>query len=284
MKYLVSMFLLNLLFVSCGEGDPVPGDLSGRIGLVRDFGPVEVDGCGWQVQIDTVDYYAPDLPDLFKVNQLFIVGDFEFPGEVFTCFGGSTFPYVEVDEPFGELVRVYRNQTQCSDPWDQSGGESDQETISSLIGFLKGISVHAAWISSYAYDEGFCEACSCGNGRRFQLLIDKSDKQRAMSRGFTPANEACGLTSPLERIDWLKDLKDELDQQNHPGNKIVQYAYLDQCVFLVESCYSCADAIVVVYDIDQNVLCQFGGFAGLNTCPDFMEEAVDKQILWVETD
>ena len=92
---------------------------------------------------------------------------------------------------------------------------------------------------------------------------------------------ACNIETPLEDIVWLKDLKNTFDQNMSPQiNKITQYDYKDQCIFLVENCIGCADAMTIGYDYNQNVICQFGGIAGLNTCPDFDSLATNMQILY----
>ncbi len=35
-----------------------------------------------------------------------------------------------------------------------------------------------------------------------------------------------------------------------------------------------------VYNCQGQVICQFGGIAGLNTCPDFYDTATDKKVIW----
>lgn len=54
---------------------------------------------------------------------------------------------------------------------------------------------------------------------------------------------------------------------------IAQYYYKGQTVILIDDCSNCSDAMQEVYDCNGNVLCQFGGIAGLNTCPDFESKA-----------
>lgn len=90
----------------------------------------------------------------------------------------------------------------------------------------------------------------------------------------------CIIESPLESIAWLKEYRQNLELSEVPGNRIVQYVYNDECVFLIDACHHCPDAIIHVFDYDGNVVCAFGGIAGLDTCPDFYDAASDEKVLW----
>lgn len=90
----------------------------------------------------------------------------------------------------------------------------------------------------------------------------------------------CG-ENPLENISWLKELVDnENNTDDTSGLEIIQYTYKNNTVFSVNDCINCADAITVVYDCEKNVLCEFGGIAGVNTCSDFYDEAIKESILY----
>jgi len=89
--------------------------------------------------------------------------------------------------------------------------------------------------------------------------------------------------NPLENIDWLKSLVDtenNTDMENSNGLEITQYTYEKQTAFLINNCINCSDNLTILYDCDQNKLCEFGGIVGVNTCPDFEQEASDKKILF----
>ena len=93
--------------------------------------------------------------------------------------------------------------------------------------------------------------------------------------------------NPTENVGWLKELiKKENDSTyndsiNSNGLEIIQYYYKDQTVFYIRDCIkNCNDALDIVYDCEKNVLCEFGGIAGVNTCPDFEEKAISKKILF----
>jgi len=89
--------------------------------------------------------------------------------------------------------------------------------------------------------------------------------------------------NPLENIDWLKKLVDtenNTDAENSNGLEITQYTYKKQTTFLINNCVNCADNLTILYDCEQNKLCEFGGIAGVNTCPDFEKEATNKTVLF----
>ena len=103
----------------------------------------------------------------------------------------------------------------------------------------------------------------------------KTDKQNENK------NMPCDSDSPIESIIWLGNLKHSLENNgNYQGAQIYRYRYDSQYVFWVEDCHNCADGMINVYSCSGNVICQFGGIAGLNTCPDFYTTATDSTMLW----
>ncbi|WP_010522684.1 DUF6970 domain-containing protein [Aquimarina agarivorans] len=90
--------------------------------------------------------------------------------------------------------------------------------------------------------------------------------------------------NPLEDVGVLRDLVANEQAQNPEesnGLEIVQYTFQNQTVYLVNDCINnCADALEIVYDCDENIICEFGGIAGLNTCPDFETEATNRKVLF----
>lgn len=88
----------------------------------------------------------------------------------------------------------------------------------------------------------------------------------------------CGTTDPLEELDWLKNIVSELE--DGPLTEIYLYDYKEEKVFLINKCVNCPDGLVEVYNCDSNVICIFGGFTGMNTCPDFDSLAVKDLLLW----
>ena len=91
----------------------------------------------------------------------------------------------------------------------------------------------------------------------------------------------CGVDNPLNDIEWLKEIRLNFEiSASLSKKKIIQYDYKNQTVFLIDGCVQCPDFITVVYNCDQEVLCEFGGIDGRNTCPDFENEAKNETVLW----
>lgn len=106
------------------------------------------------------------------------------------------------------------------------------------------------------------------------FIISCNDKSQDLSK-------TCSYNDPLEDVEWLKETVQDLRKlSDSPGAEIIQYVYQDQCVFMIDDCFNCSDKLIRVYDYDQNLICEFGGIAGLNTCPDFEKEATDRQVLF----
>jgi len=86
-------------------------------------------------------------------------------------------------------------------------------------------------------------------------------------------SDVCNVDDPATDVEWIRELINSLEaNENH--SQIILYQYKFKTAFLVDPCHQCPDALAVVYDCDHNVICEFGGIAGLNTCPDFSNRAV----------
>ena len=90
-----------------------------------------------------------------------------------------------------------------------------------------------------------------------------------------------------ENKDWYANLINQynttpMDNWGVPPKvKIYSYTYNGQKVIAVNIIEpTCCDMMDVVYDCSGNVICQFGGIAGLNTCPDFADTAIDKKLIF----
>lgn len=93
--------------------------------------------------------------------------------------------------------------------------------------------------------------------------------------------KTCEVNNPLEDLVWLKQIKTSFEQSaSVTKKKIVQYQYNNETVFLIDVCFDCADNLISIYNCEGNIICEFGGIAGLNTCPSFDSEATNKIILW----
>ncbi len=88
------------------------------------------------------------------------------------------------------------------------------------------------------------------------------------------------IDNPLLDYQWLADIKFMLEVNANPlGSQIIQYIYNDECVYLV-AIMECCDFISTLYNELGEVICEFDGIIGLNTCPDFFDTAINKQILF----
>ena len=91
----------------------------------------------------------------------------------------------------------------------------------------------------------------------------------------------CKVEDPINDLEWLSDMVRTVQLSMRPtGSEIIQYIYKDQYVFYVDLCYQCPDGLIQVFNCEGEVICEFGGFGGLNTCPDFFESATDSTMLF----
>ncbi len=94
-------------------------------------------------------------------------------------------------------------------------------------------------------------------------------------------NTSINVTNPLENLKWLKEKKENFEGlMNSVKVDIIQFRYDNHDVFLINDCVNCADALTKVYNCDGEVICEFGGITGLNTCPDFKDNAQLVGVLW----
>ena len=89
-------------------------------------------------------------------------------------------------------------------------------------------------------------------------------------------------SNPLEELTWLNQIKTSFEQSGTSVKReIYQYNYQGSTVFLVDDCArNCSDALQIVYNCREQEICEFGGIAGVNTCPNFYEKATNKIILY----
>ena len=91
----------------------------------------------------------------------------------------------------------------------------------------------------------------------------------------------CDTANPLEDLPWLKEIKKVMEiSMRAAGGQIISYKYKGDNVFWIDRCYGCADDLIAVYNCQGEVICEFGGIAGLNTCIDFHSEASDSTMLF----
>ncbi|MCD4698013.1 MAG: hypothetical protein K8S16_17450 [Bacteroidales bacterium] len=95
-----------------------------------------------------------------------------------------------------------------------------------------------------------------------------------------PETGICNTENPLEELEWLKEIKTIIEMREiYVGAQIIAYKYYDEDVFWIDECYGCPDNLIKIYNCSGEVICEFGGISGLNTCPDFFENATDSTML-----
>jgi len=72
----------------------------------------------------------------------------------------------------------------------------------------------------------------------------------------------------------------EASRSKDSGAKLTQYRYNAESVYAFEPGEVYPDILFSVVNEHCAVVCQFGGFAGMNTCPDFSENAELVGVLW----
>ena len=112
------------------------------------------------------------------------------------------------------------------------------------------------------------------------LIVTSCNKNNTEPE-LVPVKPCCGVQKPLEELKWLREIKFEMEANaNMIGGQIIAYRYNGEDVFWIDDCYNCADKLVKVFDCSGGVICEFGGIAGQNTCPDFAEKATDSLMLF----
>lgn len=89
-----------------------------------------------------------------------------------------------------------------------------------------------------------------------------------------------GIASCVKNKEWFISILDGLKNNADIKSEVIRYTYHGQTVYYIDSCKGCADSMALVYTCSGEVICQFGGIAGFNTCPDFADFAIDKKVIW----
>lgn len=95
----------------------------------------------------------------------------------------------------------------------------------------------------------------------------------------SPSSRDTDISIACENSVWLDTIISNAKRGRNKG-EVIQYNYNDETVFSINTCVECADAMTTVYNCAGETQCQFGGIAGLNTCPDFEDKATDKKVIW----
>ena len=94
----------------------------------------------------------------------------------------------------------------------------------------------------------------------------------------------CSSPSPAPDPYWLDCFNQSGLKEKYATAALFEihaYRYKGAIVFGYSStCTACADMMGYVYSCKGDKICEFGGIAGLNTCPDFEDLATDKELVW----
>lgn len=113
-----------------------------------------------------------------------------------------------------------------------------------------------------------------------KLVISNHPELDGPAITFNVKENDC-IDNPLEDLQWLSDITDTFDIiDTANGQQIIQYIYNGECVYQVDFCFECPDNLIGIYNTQGEVICEFGGIAGLNTCPDFYDTATDRRVLF----
>jgi len=104
LKYVVVMIIGLSIIYTC-EKDDIPNNKEFVSAVIINGGPVEVDGCGWLVKIDSVNYHAVNLPENFKENDLSVIIKYREDSTVFLCGRGAVpIPTIYIEEISLDLI------------------------------------------------------------------------------------------------------------------------------------------------------------------------------------
>lgn len=79
-----------------------------------------------------------------------------------------------------------------------------------------------------------------------------------------------------------ESIKDSF-KSSFSGHSVKLYKYNGENVYIFDSEEVYPDKLTVAYNQNCEVVCEFGGIAGLNTCPDFSENAELVSTLWKDS-
>jgi hypothetical protein len=88
-------------------------------------------------------------------------------------------------------------------------------------------------------------------------------------------NECTKICTPA----WIESVTKSITENKYKG-EIIKYRFQNQDVYLIRGCIECADYIDEVRNCEGKTICEFGGIAGVNTCPSFDKEAVKIETVW----
>lgn len=97
------------------------------------------------------------------------------------------------------------------------------------------------------------------------------------------AKSFCDVTDPVHDLPWLQTIVDDQANNKYSKMTVTKYEYLQEEGFLVDSCVNCPDSVSIFYNCGGHKICEFDGENGSNNCPDFLDNAIRKEIVFQDT-
>lgn len=101
--------------------------------------------------------------------------------------------------------------------------------------------------------------------------------------GFAACQETKPSADPwvnlCEDMIWMDSVQGVIRQNGWSAEIFITH-YKEERVFEVHPCLECADVPTTVHNCSGEVVCEFGGLAGVNTCPDYAPSSDKKLLYW----
>lgn len=85
-----------------------------------------------------------------------------------------------------DISRFFWDQTKCSDPWNTTEIDSNQETIIAISNYLErnGVRVENVDFDNNSSLDSQCESCACGTGQRIVVDVYSNDNKKMKELDF----------------------------------------------------------------------------------------------------
>jgi len=96
------------------------------------------------------------------------------------------------------------------------------------------------------------------------------------------SSSVCGIDDPLTKINWLKNLKNNLEEDDNVSNaEIILYTWnTSDYIYVQKIIGSAQDFPNVIFDCEGNEKYTCGGNQPINNCSDFFSKAQKIKTLW----
>lgn len=143
---IITVSLLFMLCISCKKED-VDNSTDFVTAKVIDGGAVEVDGCGWLVRIDDVNYHPVNLPLGFQENELSVKIQYHEDTTLFLCgLGAVPIPSIFIEKIEYDLLELIypdeNNYPPVGDMFFIDTAYIQGDILKMIIGYSGGCEVH----------------------------------------------------------------------------------------------------------------------------------------------